>query len=257
MGRHLRTPEAHGVSRPIIMDAEVDQLAPYGNGQNSDEGAYRFVYVLPLGSHDLFIEDTYYADKPELDRALLSSRIDQYQRQMGWTGEQVGFETGVLPVITGGDFGAYQQGQRIEGVAQAGARGGFVHPLTSYTLPIAVDVALAVAEDADLPGEQLAAKLEARARRHWSAMSFYRLLASLLFGAAEPTERDRIFARFYGLSEPLIERFYAGRSSFGQKFRVLAGKPPVPIHRAIKAMFSSYPPLTKPTLTKPSGKDHQ
>ena len=32
MGRHLRTPQPHGVSRPIIMDAEVDQLAPHGNG---------------------------------------------------------------------------------------------------------------------------------------------------------------------------------------------------------------------------------
>lgn len=252
MGRHLRTPQPHGVARPIIMDANVDQLAPHGNGPNGNEGAYRFVYVLPLGAHDLFIEDTYYANGPQLDRSALSARIDQYQQQMGWSGELLGFETGVLPVITGGNFRAYQQSQRVEGVAIAGARGGFVHPLTSYTLPIAVDVALAIAEDADLPGEQLAAKLEARARKHWSATGYYRLLGTMLFGAAKPAQRYRVFERFYRLSPRLIERFYAGRSSLAQKLRVLVGRPPVPITRAIAALMTPSPPLTKS-----SGKDHQ
>jgi lycopene beta-cyclase len=137
-------------------------------------------------------------------------------------------------------------------VAIAGARGGFVHPLTSYTLPIAVDVALAIAEDADLPGEQLAAKLEARARKHWSATGYYRLLGTMLFGAAKPAQRYRVFERFYRLSTRLIERFYAGRSSLAQKLRVLVGRPPVPITRAIAALMTPSPPLTKS-----SGKDHQ
>jgi len=246
MGRHLKTPEPHGVARPIIMDAKVDQLAPHGNG-----GAYRFVYVLPLGSHELFIEDTYYADSPQLDRSALSARIDRYQQQMGWTGEPVGFETGVLPVVTGGNFRAWQQAQRVEGVALAGARGGFVHPLTSYTLPIAVQVALSVAEDADLPGEQMAAKLEAAARRHWAAMGYYRFLGSMLFGAAKPEERYRVFQRFYRLPARLIERFYAGRSSLFEKARVLIGKPPVPVTRAIGALLSSSPPLTDPSRKAP------
>ncbi|MWV29143.1 lycopene beta-cyclase CrtY [Aurantiacibacter rhizosphaerae] len=239
MGRHLRTPQPHGVADPIIMDATVDQHAPHGNG-----GAYRFVYVLPLGAHDLFIEDTYYADKPDIDRSMLSSRIDQYQQQMGWHGEPVGFETGVLPVITGGDFRAFQDEHHIAGVAVAGARGGFVHPLTSYTLPIAVEVALAVAQDADPPGDQMAAKLDAMARRHWSAMGYYRFLGSMLFGAARPEERYKVFERFYRLSPDLIERFYAGRSTIAQKLRVLVGKPPVPVHRAIPALLSSSPPLS-------------
>ncbi|MGB3796816.1 MAG: lycopene beta-cyclase CrtY [Alteraurantiacibacter sp.] len=247
MGRYLRTPAPHGVERPVIMDATVDQLAPHGDG-----GAYRFVYVLPLGTNELFIEDTYYADAPHLDRPLLSDRIDQYQRQMGWSGQQIGFETGVLPVITGGDFDDYQREQRTDGVAMAGARGGFVHPLTSYTLPIAVQVALAVADDANLPGAQMAARLKARARQHWTAMGYYRFLGSMLFGAARPEERYKVFERFYRLSPELIERFYAGRSSTAQKLRVLIGKPPVPVGRAISALLSHSPPLTKPT-----GKDHQ
>ena len=238
MGRHLRTAEPHGVARPLIMDATVEQSAPAGNG-----AAYRFVYVLPLGAREVFVEDTYYADRPDLDRDLLSGRIESYCHRAGLHGEPVHFETGVLPVVTGGDFAAYQAQQRIPGVAVAGARGGFVHPLTSYTLPIAVDVALSIAENADLPDEQLAAKIEAKARDHWRATGFYRLLGRMLFNGARPQDRYRIFERFYGLPEGLIERFYAGKSTFRDRARVLTGKPPIPIHRGIGALLSSSPPL--------------
>ncbi|RJY09926.1 lycopene beta-cyclase CrtY [Aurantiacibacter aquimixticola] len=246
MGRRVRTDAPHGIERPVIMDATVDQHAPAGNG-----GAYRFVYVLPLGAHDVFVEDTYYADSPALDRNTLSGRIDQYCRAHDIAGEPVGHETGVLPVITGGDFGAFQEANRISGVAVAGARGGFVHPLTSYTLPVAVEVALLVAKEVDLPGDQLAAKLEARARRHWRSTRFYRALGRMLFQGARPRDRYRIFARFYRLAEPLIERFYSGRSTLFDKARVLSGKPPIPIHRGVKALLSS-----SPSLQSPQSKDH-
>ncbi|WP_137679916.1 lycopene beta-cyclase CrtY [Aurantiacibacter suaedae] len=235
MGRHLRVSRPHGLTAPVIMDATVAQL-----------GGYRFVYVLPLGERELFIEDTYYEDEPTLDHAALSSRLDDYERMQGWEGEILGSETGVLPVITGGDFSAFQAEQRIAGVSMAGARGGFVHPLTSYTLPFAVGTALAVAAEADLPGEQLAARIEERAREHWQAMGFYRLLGRMLFGAAHPQERYRVFERFYRLSEGLIERFYAGRSTIADRARVLAGKPPVPISRAVAALTRPAPPLAAP-----------
>ncbi len=241
MGRHLRTAKPHGLIRPTVMDASVEQSAPEGNG-----GAYRFVYVLPLGSHDVFVEDTYYADHPTLDRSALSGRIDLYCRQAGLAGEPIGFETGVLPVITGGDFAAFQRGHRIAGVAVAGARGGFVHPLTSYSLPIAVEIALAIAADADLPGDQLAARLETLARAHWRRMRFYRMLGRMLFAAARPTERYRVFERFYRLPEPLIERFYAGKSTWADRARVLIGRPPVPILRALCALLSRSPRLLAP-----------
>ncbi|MCL6250487.1 lycopene beta-cyclase CrtY [Altererythrobacter sp. KTW20L] len=232
MGRHLRTHEPHGVERPVIMDASVDQL-----------GGYRFVYVLPLGAHELFVEDTYYQDTPELDRAALSHRIDLYCRQHGWEGELLGFETGVLPVITGGDPARHLEPLRIPGVALVGARGLFTHPLTSYTLPFAVKAALAVTAEADLPGDQLAARIDAMARRHWAATGFYRLLGSMLFGAALPHRRAGIFERFYRLPEPLVERFYAARSTFADKARILIGKPPVPVMRAMRALVTKRPSL--------------
>ena len=195
MGRHLRTAQPHGIERPVIMDATVEQL-----------GGYRFVYVLPLGADELFVEDTYYQDTPELDRGVLSGRIDRYCLQHGFEGEILGGETGVLPVVTGGDFSRWQAERRVAGVARAGAHAGFLHPLTSYTLPFAVETALAVARDADLSGPAMAAMLEDRARAHWRATKFYRRLGAMLF-AAEPERRRRVFERFYRLEPGLIERF--------------------------------------------------
>ena len=90
LGRHLRLRWPHGIARPVIMDATVEQA-----------GGYRFVYVLPLGERELFIEDTYYQDAPGLDRETLSARLDEYGRKNGWRGEIVAEETGVLPVVTG------------------------------------------------------------------------------------------------------------------------------------------------------------
>ncbi|MEL6876885.1 MAG: lycopene beta-cyclase CrtY [Pseudomonadota bacterium] len=239
MGRHIRLGEPHGIERPTIMDASVDQVAPYGNG-----GAYRFVYVLPLAAHDVFVEDTYYADDAKLDRSALSGRIDGYARQHGWDdGETVGHEHGLLPVLTGGNFAAYQAETRIPGVAIAGARGGFVHPLTSYTMPIAVENALTIAAEADLSGPQLAALFETRAKRHWRKTRFYRMLARMLFFAPDPDKRVDIFQRFYTLREGLIERFYAARSNRLDKARVLWGKPPVTIPRAMVALTKRGDPL--------------
>lgn len=228
MGRHIRTKAPHGLSHPLVMDAAVEQ-----------PDAYRFVYVLPLAAHELFVEDTYYADSPLLDRRALSSRIDAYCAQHGWEGDLLGHEAGVLPVVTGGSFIAFQAAGRIAGVAVAGARGGFSHPLTSYTLPQAVALALTVAKEADLPGDQLAALLEREAQRLWASNWFYRKLGAMLFGAGEAGQRYRIFQHFHRLPEGLIERFYAAHSTPADRLRILWGKPPVPVLGAIRSLLAS------------------
>jgi lycopene beta-cyclase len=58
----------------------------------------------------------------------------------------------------------------------------------------------------------------------------------MLFRAAEPGERYRIFQRFYGLAPGLIARFYAGRSNAADKLRILSGRPPVSVSRALAAL---------------------
>lgn len=232
MGRHIRTPAPHGVERPIVMDADVAQ-----------HDAYRFVYTLPLSPDELFVEDTYYADAPTLDREALSARIDAYCEKQGWKGETIGEETGVLPVVTGGNFAAFQRELGMRGVVRAGARAGFVHPLTSYTLPFAAANAVFIAQNARLPGAELADLLAERAKEHWKAMRFYRDLGRMLFDGAVPDQRYLIFERFYRLPEPLIQRLYSGRSTFRDKLRILSGKPPIPIHAGVRALLGKGAPL--------------
>lgn len=242
LGQHFKCEKPHGLTRPVIMDASVDQVAPHGNGE-----AYRFVYVLPLSADEVFIEDTYYADQPRMDADVLKGRVAEYAHRNGWKGEVIDQEAGILPVISGGNFDAALAELAIPGVALAGARGGFSHPLTSYTMPFAVDNALAIARllarRPDVSGEDLAAFCRRRAKRHWRATSYYRMLSRMLFEAADPGKRVVVFEHFYALKAHLVERFYAGRSSWPDRLRILTGKPPVAIPRAIRALFSSGKPF--------------
>lgn len=246
LGQHFRCEKPHGLTRPVIMDASVEQLAPHGNGE-----AYRFVYVLPLSEDEVFIEDTYYADQPKMDAEVLKGRVAEYAIRNGWKGEVIDQEAGILPVISGGDFAAATAEVTIPGVALVGARGGFSHPLTSYTLPFAVDNALRIARliarRPELTGEELAAFCARRAKRHWRATAYYRMLSRMLFEAAEPGKRVVVFEHFYALQGRLVERFYAGRSTWPDRLRILTGKPPVAIPRAIRALFSSGKPFTTET----------
>ncbi|MBB6124392.1 lycopene beta-cyclase CrtY [Sphingobium subterraneum] len=225
LGQTLRLSAPHGLTRPIIMDATVEQI-----------DGYRFVYVLPTGDHDLFVEDTYYSDDPHLDAAAIRTRIAAYAGAQSWRVEVVTHEeTGVLPVVIGGDFDRFWP--RHDPVARAGVRAGMFHPTTGYSLPHAVSFALDIAAMERLDGPSLALATRALAQAHWRCGSYYRLLDTMLFRAAQPAERWRIFARFYRLSEPLIARFYAGRSAARDKLRILCGRPPVPIRAAMHALW--------------------
>lgn len=224
VGRTVRLTEPHGLTRPTIMDATVRQY-----------GAYRFVYLLPFDDRTVMIEDTYYADTPELDRAALSGRIDAYIRSRGWTVEAVvEEEEGVLPIALDGDIDAFW----AEGapVARAGLSAALFHPTTGYSLLDAVATARLVAGATDLSSAGLRALMEGHSKAVWADRAFYRLLDRMLFRAAKPSKRWSVMRRFYGLSEPLVRRFYAGRSTTLDKARILTGKPPVPIHRALRQL---------------------
>ena len=102
--------------------------------------------------------------------------------------------------------------------------------------------AIAIADDPS-PPEGLAERLAIRARDHWRDTAFYRLLGSMMFGAAQPEQRYRVFQHTYRLDELLIERFYAGRLTMADKARLLIGRPPVPITGAITALATKRAPL--------------
>ena len=225
VGQVLHLDAPHGLERPVVMDATVEQL-----------DGYRFVYVLPFDERTVFVEDTYYSDTPDLDVPAVQARVLAYAAARGWRatpGDRV--ETGVLPVITGGDFERYWASTGAG--AKAGIRAGLCQPTTGYTLPDAVRLALTIAAAPDLSQAALDPVTYEHARSAWRSRGFYRLLDRLLFQAAEPGERWRVLERFYRLPPDLISRFYASRSTLADKVRTLAGRPPVPFGRALKVVF--------------------
>ncbi|MDT8760375.1 lycopene beta-cyclase CrtY [Sphingomonas psychrotolerans] len=225
LGRELALTRPHDLERPVVMDATVEQ-----------QDGYRFVYCLPFAPDRIFVEDTYYSDDRTVDAGTLGSRIDAYVAARGWqVASTAREESGALPVAIGGDFEAYWRSGGT-GIAKAGVRAGLFHPLTSYSLPDAVRTAALIADAGTFEGAALHDLLHRHASRTWRSRRFYRLLAAMLFKAAEPEERYRILARFYRLDEGLIRRFYAANSNLGDKIRVMTGKPPVPIGRAVRAI---------------------
>jgi lycopene beta-cyclase len=222
VGQRLKLSAPHGLERPIVMDATVEQI-----------DGYRFMYALPFAPDEVFLEDTYYSDSPVLDRPLLAGRIKEYAAARGWQIESViSHEHGVLPVVAGGNFDAFWQAGG-EDTARAGTRAGLFHSLTSYSVPDAVRFALALAQESALDGASLTAFSARWAAQHWRTQTYYRMLSAMLFAAAEPEGRRHVLQRFYRLDAGLIERFYSGRSTAFDKFRILAGIPPVPISRAL------------------------
>lgn len=225
VGLELELEQPHGLTRPIVMDATVEQI-----------DGYRFVYVLPFGPNRIFIEDTYYSDGSELDVETIEGRIHAYAKAQGWSvKEAVHSEKGVLPVVYGGAFGAYWRSTGA--LPKAGLRACLFHPVTGYSLPDAVRSAQYIAAHADLSGEALHERLFARSAQRWRETAYYRMLDSMLFHGAATEDRYKILERFYTLAPALISRFYAGRSSWADKLRIVTGKPPIPISRGLQAIW--------------------
>ena len=224
-GLELEMRRPHGLVHPIIMDATVQQL-----------DGYRFIYSLPLSPTRLLIEDTYYSDTPELEPQMLVGRIHAYAQAQGWDiGSTIRTETAVLPITLAGDFDAHWRTMGLE-LPRSGLRAWLFHATTGYSLPHAVRLADAIANHADLTSPSVARLIHAMSKQAWDNQAIFRLLNRMLFIAATPAERVRVLERFYTLPQPLIERFYGARLTVGDKARILMGRPPVPIGRALMAL---------------------
>ena len=224
VGLEVRLAAPHGLAEPIIMDATVPQ-----------NGAYRFLYTLPLDDRTLLIEDTRYSAGAELDQDDLSNEVLAYAAAKGWAvGSVLRRESGVLPITLGGDPDRYWS--ELDGdAARSGLRALLFHPVTGYSLPEAVGLASAIASCSALDTATVAALARHRSDALWRRNAYLRLLNRMMFNAAEPAERYKVLQRFYTLPQPLVERFYAGRLTWGDRLRILSGKPPVPVHKALRA----------------------
>lgn len=228
LGQELRFADPHGLARPLLMDAKVKQV-----------DGFRFFYALPLDAKRLLVEDTRYSDEPTLDRGSLRAAIRQWcagRRLEAASIERE--EEGALPLPLEGRVQDLWR-DVTEGVALLGARAGLFHATTGYSLPFAVKAADRVADLPHITGAAVLRTLREYAVRTWREQGYYRLLNRMLFQAASPPERWRVLAHFYRLSEGLVKRFYSGRSSHFDRVRILSGRPPVPVGRAIRVLATS------------------
>ncbi|HWM86746.1 MAG TPA: lycopene beta-cyclase CrtY [Kofleriaceae bacterium] len=210
LGLELELARPHGLDQPLLMDATVPQL-----------DGYRFVYVLPLSPTRALVEDTYFSDSPVLDREALRERVLAYARAQGFEPvAELREETGVLPMPWRAGGGPRPQRSPLV----AGYQGGWFHPATGYSLPVAVRLAALVGA---LPVESLFGRELAELARHVRRQSqFFCQLNQLLFRWFAPAERWQVLARFYHLPEATIRRFYSLDLGALDRARILVGRPP-------------------------------
>lgn len=227
VGRMVETESPHGVLKPVIMDATVEQ-----------HDGYRFIYLLPFDEHRLLVEDTYYSENGILDANSVGCRIADYQATRGWgAARELRQEQGILPIALGGDIAAFWRNRRAESAcAFAGVRAALFHPTTGYSLPDAVALADMLASFSSLETSAVRQLIETHSCRLWYKRSFFRVVNRMLLIAARPDERWRIMQRFYSLSAGLIERFYSDSLTRFDKARILIGRPPIPILRAARVV---------------------
>ncbi|MCC5793619.1 MAG: lycopene beta-cyclase CrtY [Chromatiales bacterium] len=226
VGQLVELDAPHGLDHPVLMDATVEQ-----------HDGYRFIYLLPFSESSVLVEDTYYSDASDLDAAALRERIATYLAARGWRVRTVEREeSGVLPIVLEGNPGPLLEAGP-GGVVTVGMRAGLFHGTTGYSLPQAVALADALAALPALDVASAQACVRQHVRELWRSQRVFRLLNRLLFRAADPGARWRVLEHFYRLPEPLIGRFYAGRLQGLDSLRILSGRPPVPVSRALRVML--------------------
>ncbi|MFT3697940.1 MAG: lycopene beta-cyclase CrtY [Kofleriaceae bacterium] len=213
LGQELILAAPHSLTRPMLMDATVVQ----------DE--FRFVYVLPLAEDRVLVEDTYFANSSHLDAAVSRERISAYVAARGWrVTECAREESGLLPLPL------QATPPRANAPLVAGYAGGWFHPVTGYSFPIAARLAQAIATNQDL---------DRLARSHAKQSEFALRLNRMLFRWFAPEQRYRVLEKFYRLPEASIRRFYALELTAFDRARILVGKPPKGL--SLAAMFGGSP----------------
>lgn len=220
MGLDVRLKKPHGLTSVRLKDVRVPQT-----------DGYRFIYLLPWSDNELLIEDTYYSNTKDLDASHIRSEIFKYLQDQGWEVEEViREEQGSLPL-------ALQIDRNVSSsILKLGASSGIYQPVTGYTFPQTLERVQALAENSRIDAKEWKKILSIYDEKFYGQAGYLCLLNRMLFKAAHPPKRYVMLERFYTLPHDLIERFYQGQLSLKDKFRIMCGKPPVSIWRAIKAL---------------------
>lgn len=213
VGLELELARPMPLDRPVLMDATVEQI-----------DGFRFLYVLPLAPDRWLVEDTIYADRPDLDEPAIAARARAYAEALGASiAREVRRERGALAIPWRDDTPPPLEGEPGAYLLRGGYAGGWFHPTTGYSLPSAARLAAHVASR---PPECLADDLDALLARHRSAAGFARLLNRMLFGHFAAADRRNVLERFYRLPSTTIRRFYALEPTRLDRARIVCGRPP-------------------------------
>jgi lycopene beta-cyclase len=191
---------------PTLMDDSVEQ---------SD--GFRFVYALPFSKRRVLVEDTTFSASPHFCESNSVEVIDQYLKRHGHHSYDIKRrESGCLPM-------PYVRQRRLSKTA-TGYRGGFFHPATGYSIPLAANLANAIASE--VPSRAVEVIADFRSRNNFQhTVSLW--LNRMLFQLIKPHHRSQIFRRFYkNLSAESVGRFYAHRFTSGDIFQMMVGRPP-------------------------------
>jgi lycopene beta-cyclase len=209
VGLELQLAEPGPFAHPVVMDACVPQV-----------DGYRFLYVLPFSPTRVLVEDTRFSDTPELDHESMRAAALAYADDHGLViADVLRTEAGVLPMPYA-TRRSWPSGRPLV----AGYAGGFLHPATGYSVPVALRLARLVVDS--YPNGPTSEDWDAFVGRHRRQYRYAAFLNRLLFTAYPPSNRAHIFEWFYRLPSPLIERFYRMELTPADMARIVAGPPP-------------------------------
>jgi lycopene beta-cyclase len=218
IGIEFKLKSPHGLKSPVAVDANCPQL-----------DGFRYFEVMPLDEKRLIVFENYYSDNPKLNRERIVRSLESYVQRKGWEKDSVlREETSVLPVPMVANLSAsLTAGEPL----QIGTRGGYFHSTTTDSLPDTLRIAEILSGVSDLSTASARETLMKFRRPILSRQRFYRILNRLMFFASEPTLRFNFFQNIYEMPQELIERFYAGRSSWSDRLRILRRRPAMPFSR--------------------------
>lgn len=205
--RDYRFAAPHGVDRPVLVDATVDQ----GPG-------LRFFECIPLSAERLLVSDICLSERAQPDEQA-GHRLAAYVKARGWAQPRAsGEQAGARPLPLGGDFAAFW---RLGGAraAKLGLRGGFIHPLTGRTVGDAVNTALLLSRQRDFSGAALHDLFEAQARQLWKRREPLRAITAAI-ARTQPDSRRGVFEQLYRLDADLLQRLLADRLGLLDRNRV-------------------------------------
>jgi lycopene beta-cyclase len=217
-GIDLELCEDHYLKNPVLMEATVEQ-----------KDGYRFLSYLPWSPRKVLIEDTRYSRNPGVDHDEFREDILRAVNERGWSVKRVlREEHGSIPIPT--TMRDYSDPHRVVGVS------GIFQDSTGRSLPDAVRLIDRMMKVSFRYGEIKEVVKSYREERE-EHRRYFRFLNRLMFEASLDDERFKFFQNFYRLPEGLIQRFYRGELSLGDRARIFLGRSPVPLFKAIQSII--------------------